>query len=111
MLPDKNELNNEIIEQISGGGSSIRILDPLQGVNPTQEVEIKPATAQSLAGMMESSCVPLHSGKQFPVTEQHTDSQSSKYETQIIPKIAPVGGDLKTAIPSTSNKDGLVKIH
>ena len=111
MLPDKNELNDELIEQISGGGSYPQLLDPLQGVNPTQEVEIKPATAQSLAGMMESSCVPLHSGKQYPVTEQHTDSQSSKCETQIMPKVAPVGGDLKTTIPSTSNKDGLVKIH
>lgn len=111
MLPDKNELNDELIEQISGGGSYPQLLDPLQGVNPTQEVEIKPATAQSLAGMMESSCVPLHSGKQYPVTEQHTDSQSSKYETQIIPKIAPVGGDLKTTVPNVSDKDGLVKIH
>ena len=111
MLPDKNELNNEIIEQISGGGSCTRLLDPSQGANPTQEAEIKPATAQSLAGMMESSCVPLHSGKQYPVTEQHTDRQSSKCETQIMPKVAPVGGDLKTAVPNVSDKNKLVKIH
>ena len=111
MLPDKNELNNEIIEQISGGGSCTRLLDPLQGVNPTQEEEIKPATALPSAGTMESSYVPLYSGKQYPVTEQHTDRQSSKCETQIMPKVAPVGGDLKTAVPNVSDKNKLVKIH
>ena len=105
MLPDKNELNDELIEQISGGGSYPQLLDPSQGINPTQEVEITPARAMPSAGTMESSCVPLSSGKQSLVTEQHTDS-----ETQIIPKIAPVG-DLKTTIPGVSNKDGLVKIH
>ena len=106
MLPDKNELNDELIEQISGGGSYPQLLDPSQGINPTQEVEITPARAMPSAGTMESSCVPLNSGKQHPVTEQHTDS-----ETQIIPKIIPVGGDLKTAIPNISDKDKLVKIH
>ena len=111
MLPDKNELNNEIIEQISGGGSCTRLLDPIQGTNPTQEEEIKHATALPSAGTMESSYVPLYSGKQYPVTEQHTDSQSSKCETQIMPKIAPVGGDLKTNVPNISDKDKLVKIH
>ena len=111
MLPDKNELNNEIIEQISGGGSCTRLLDPSQGANPTQEAEIKPATALPSAGTMESSYVPLYSGKQYPVTEQHTDSQSSKCETQIMPKVAPVGGDLKTAVPNVSDKNKLVKIH
>lgn len=96
MLPDKNELNNEIIEQISGGGSSIRILDPLQGVNPTQKEEIKQARALPSTGTTEGSCASLNSGKQYLGIEQRT---------------ALVGGDLKTAIPSTSNKDGLVKIH
>ena len=111
MLPDKNELNNEIIEQISGGGGYTRLLDPSQGANPTQEAEIKPATALPSAGTMESSYVPLYSGKQYPVTEQHTDRQSSKCETQIMPKVAPVGGDLKTAVPNVSDKNKLVKIH
>ena len=109
MLPDKNELNNEMIEQITGGGGYPRLLDPSQGANPTQEEEIKLATALPSAGTMESSCVPLYSGKQYPITEQHTDSQSSKCETQIMPKIAPVGGDLKAAVPDIS--DVLVKIH
>lgn len=111
MLPDKDELNNEIIEQISGGGSYTRIRDPLRRINPTQEVEITPARAMSSAGTMESSYIPLYSGKQHPVTEQHTDSQSSKCETQIMPKIAPVGGDLKTAVPDISDMDRLIKIH
>ena len=111
MLPDKNELNNEIIEQISGGGSCTRLLDPSQGANPTQEAEIKPATALPSAGTMESSYVPLYSGKQHPVTEQHAKSQSSKCETQIMPKVAPIGGDLKTTVPNISDKDKLVKIH
>lgn len=104
MLPDKNELNNEIIEQISGGGSYPQLLDPLQGVNPTQEVEITPARAVPSASTMESSCVPLSSGKQSLVTEQRTDSK-----TQIIPKIIPVDGDLKTTVPDILDK--LVKIH
>lgn len=104
MLPNKNELNKEVIERVTGGGSYPRLLDPSQGINPTQEVEITPARAMASAGTMESSCVPLNSGKQHPVTEQHTNS-----ETQIIPKIIPVGDDLKTAVLDISDK--LVKIH
>lgn len=111
MLPDKNELNGESIEQINGGGGYTRLRDPLQGINPTQEVEITPARAIPSAGTMESSYVPLYSGKQYLVTEQHTDSQSSKCETQIMPKMVPVGGDLKTAVPNVSDKNKLVKIH
>ena len=106
MLPDKNKLNNETIEQITGGGGYPRLLDPLQGVNPTQEEEITPARVMPSAGTIEGSYVPLSSGKQSSVTEHRTDSV-----VQIIPKIIPVGDDLKTTIPGISNKDGLVKIH
>lgn len=111
MLPDKNELNKEVIDRVTGGGGYTRLRDPLQGINPTQEVEITPARVMPSAGTMESSYVPLYSGKQYPVTEQHTDSQSSNCETQIMPKVAPVGGDLKNTVPDISDKDKLVKIH
>ena len=104
MLPNKNELNNEVIKQISGGGSYPRLLDPSQGINPTQEVEITPARAIPSAGTMEALYTPSNSGKQYSSIEQRTDS-----ETQVTPKIAPVGGDLKTAVPDISDK--LVKIH
>ena len=106
MLPDKNKLNNETIEQVNGGGGYTRLRDPSQGINPTQEVEITPARVMPSADTMEALYTPSNSGKQYSSIEQRTDS-----ETQIMPKIAPVGDDLKTTIPSISNKDGLVKIH
>ena len=101
MLPDKNELNNEITEQISGGGSYTRLRDPLQGANPIQEAssmqEVKIyATALPSAGTTEGSCDSLNSGKQHLVIEQRTSL---------------VGDNLKTTVPDLSNKDKLVKIH
>ena len=96
MLPDKNELNDELIEQISGGGSYPQLLDPLQGVNPTQKEEIKQARALPSTGTTEGSCASLDSGKQYLGIEQRT---------------ALVGGDLKTTVPNVSDKDKLVKIH
>lgn len=95
MLPDKNELNNEITEQISGGGSYTRLRDPLQGANPTQESEIKHASALPSAGTTKGSYIPLNSGKQSSVIEQRT---------------ALASGDLKTTVPNISDQGGLIKL-
>lgn len=101
MLPDKNELNNEITERISGGGSYTRLRDPLQGANPTQEADPMQevavhAIALPSAGTTKGSYIPLSSGKQHLVIEQRTSL---------------VGDDLKTTVPDLPNKDKLVKIH
>lgn len=112
MLPDKNQLNNGIIEQISGGGSYTQLRDPLQGANPTQEansvqeVNIIHAIALPPAGTMEDFYISRNSGNQYSVIEQGINS-----ETQIIPKIAPVGDDLKTTVPDISDMDRLIKKH
>lgn len=100
MLPDKNELNNEITEQIGGGGSYARLRDPLQGANPIQEAssmqEVKIyATALPSAGTTKGSYIPLNSGKQSSVIEQRT---------------ALASGDLKTTVPNISDQGGLIKL-
>lgn len=116
MLPDKNELNNEIIEQISGGGGYTRLRDPIQAANPTQEADPMQevavhAIALPSAGTMKDFYISQNSGKQYPVIEQRTDSYGSNCETQIIPKIAPVGGDLKATVPISSDKKKLKKVN
>lgn len=116
MLPDKDELNNEIIEQISGGGGYTRLRDPIQAANPTQEADPMQevavhAIALPSAGTMKDFYISQNSGKQYPVIEQRTDSYGSNCDSQITPKIAPVGGDLKATVPNISDKDRLIKIH
>ena len=100
MLPDKNELNNEITEQISGGGGYTRLRDPIQAANPTQEADpMQEAAVHAIAlpsaGTTKGSYIPLNSGKQSSVIEQRT---------------ALASGDLKTTVPNISDQGGLIKL-
>lgn len=114
MLPDKNELNNEITEQISGGGSCTRLRDPLQGANPIQEAssmqEVKMIHASALppAGTMEDFYNSRNSGNQDSVLEQCIGSNCSNCEPGLLKTEIPTG-DMQTTIPS--NNKNAFKIH
>ena len=92
MLPDKNELNDELIEQVGGGSLDI----PKLGEATYRE-------ADSLLDIIADSL-------ENEDTHERTNEHSRNSEPEPISKIAPVG-DLKTTVPNLSNKDRLSKIH
>ena len=92
MLPDKNELNDELIEQVGGGSSD---LPELYG----------PASREAY-GLPDILAVCLG----HEDTYEHTNEHSRNREPEPISKIAPVG-DMKTTVPNLPKKDKLAKIH
>ena len=92
MLPEKNELNDELIEQVEGGSLDIPKLD-----------EATYHEADSLSDIL--AALPGNED-----THEHTNEHSRNREPEPISKIAPVG-DMKTTVPNLPKKDKLAKIH
>ena len=92
MLPDKNELNDELIEQVGGGSLDVPELD-----------EGNSHEADSLSDIL--AALPGNED-----THEHTNEHSRNREPEPISKIAPVG-DMKTTVPNLPKKDKLAKIH
>ena len=92
MLPEKNELNDELIEQVGGGSLDIPKLN-----------EATYHEADSLSDIL--AALPGNED-----THEHTNEHSRNREPEPISKIAPVG-DMKTTVPNLSKKDKLAKIH
>ena len=92
MLPEKNELNDELIEQVGGGSSD---LPELYG----------PASREAY-GLPDILAVCLGHEDTYERTNEHSRNR----EPEPMSKIAPVG-DLKTTVPGLPNKDKLIKIH
>ena len=92
MLPDKNELNDELIEQVGGGSSD---LPELYG----------PASREAY-GLPDILAVCLGHEDTYERTNEHSRNR----EPEPMSKIAPVG-DLKTTVPDLPKKDKLAKIH
>ena len=92
MLPEKNELNDELIEQVGGGSLDIPKLD-----------EATYHEADSLLDIIADSL-------ENEDTHERTNEHSRNHELEPISKITPVG-DLKTTVPDLPKKDKLAKIH
>ena len=91
MLPEKNELNDELIEQV-GGGLEIPELD-----------EANSHEADSLSDILA-----VLSGNED--THECTNEHSRNREPEPISKIVPVG-NLKTTVSNFPKKEGKTKIH
>ena len=92
MLPDKNELNDELIEQVGGGSLDI----PKLGEATYHEADSLSDILAALPGNED--------------THEHTNEHSRNREPEPISKITPVG-DMKTTVPNLPKKDKLAKIH
>ncbi|MGM9957640.1 MAG: hypothetical protein ACI32B_00170 [Erysipelotrichaceae bacterium] len=92
MLPDKNELNDELIEQVEGGSSDIP--------------ELYGPASREAYGLPDILAVCLGHEDTYERTNEHSRNR----EPEPISKIAPVG-DLKTTVPDLPKKDKLAKIH
>ena len=97
MLPDKNELNDELIEQVGGGSSG---LPELHGP------ELHEPASREAYGLPDILAVCLGHEDTYERTNEHSRNR----EPEPISKIAPVG-DLKTTVPDLPKKDKLAKIH
>ena len=96
MLPDKNKLNDKMIEQINGGfGEKLKGIDDKDDEELTFHPISHPFTC--------SNC-----GSMYSAITRRTDGFCPNCEPKPIPKIAPVG-DLKTTVPDLPNKN--MKIH
>ena len=92
MLSDKNQLDDELIEQVGGGSLDI----PKLGEATYHETD---SLLDIIADSLENED-----------THEHTNEHSRNHEPEPISKIAPVG-DLKTTVPDLPKKDKLAKIH
>ena len=92
MLHDKNELNDELIEQVGGGSSGL----PELHEPASREADTISDVLAVLLGNED--------------THECTNEHSRNREPEPISKIAPVG-NLKTTVPDLPKKDGKVKIH
>ena len=92
MLPNKNQLDDELIEQVEGGSLDIPKLDEGNSHEADSPLDI-------LADSLENEN-----------THERTNEHFRNREPEPISKIAPVG-DLKTTVPDLPKKDKLAKIH
>ena len=97
MLPDKNELNDELIEQVGGGSSG---LPELHGPELHEPASREADTISDVLAVLLGN----------EDTHERTNEHSRNREPEPISKIAPVG-DLKTTVPDLPKKDKLAKIH
>ena len=97
MLPDKNQLDDELIEQVGGGSSGLPELHGPELHGPaSREADTISDVLAVLLGHED--------------TYERTNEHSRNREPEPISKIAPVG-DLKTTVPDLPKKDKLAKIH
>ena len=92
MLPEKNELNDELIEQVGGDSLDIPKLE-----------EATYHEADSLSDIL--AALPGNED-----TYERTNEHSRNREPEPISKIAPAS-DLKTTVPDLPKKDKMAKIH
>lgn len=92
MLPEKNELNDELIEQVGGGSLDIPELDEAD----SHEVDNLSYILAIILGNED--------------THECTNELCRNREPEPISKITPVG-DMKTTVPNIPKKDKLAKIH
>lgn len=92
MLPNKNQLDDELIEQVGGGSLDIPKLD-----------EATYHEADSLLDIIADSL-------ENEDTHERTNELSRNCKPEPIQKIAPVG-NLETTVPNLLKKEGKVKIH
>ena len=98
MLPDKNKLNDETIEQINGG-------EGIHASDNTDDSEIKQEWYNFSSDFICPSC-----GKTFEKDRQRPSGYCSYCDPQTIEKIAPIGG-IKTTVPISSDKKKLKKVN
>ena len=97
MLPDKNQLDDELIEQVGGGSSGLPELHGPELHGPaSREADTISDVLAVLLGNED--------------THERTNEHSRNREPEPISKIAPVG-DMKTTVPNLPKKDKLAKIH
>lgn len=101
MLPNKNELNDESIEQISGGSTNNILIIPDLGENTSEDRAFL---------IVEKLFTCSNCGKKYSANKKRTDGYCPNCEPGLLKMEIPTG-DMKTTIPGISNKDGLVKIH
>ena len=89
MLPDKNELNDELIEQISGGEDD--------QIKTEQKVD----TAQSKDGVLFHICP--NCGMSYIAAKRRPDSFCPSCESKHLEISIPTG-DFKTTIPNIPKK-------
>ena len=92
MLPNKNRLADELIEQVGGGSLDIPKLD-----------EATYHEADSLSDVLAT--LPGNED-----THERTNEHSRNYELEPIQKIAPVS-DLKTTVLNLPKKERKIKMH
>ena len=92
MLPDKNQLDDELIEQVGGGSLDVPELD-----------ERNSHEADSLLDIIADSL-------ENEDTHERTNEHSRNRKPEPISKITPIG-DLKTTVPNLPKKDKLIKMH
>lgn len=102
MLPDKNELNDELVEQISGGLEDVGL--------------IKPGTIDSFYDDSPDSTefpeiiICPNCGNKYFAYKESADGFCPECRPEPLKTEISIG-NINTAIPGVSNKDGLVKIH
>ena len=97
MLPDKNQLDDELIEQVGGGSSGLPELHGPELHGPaSREADTISDVLAVLLGNED--------------THERTNEHSRNREPEPISKIAPAG-DLKTTVPDLPKKNKLAKIH
>lgn len=102
MLPDKNELNDKLIEQINGGLEDT-------GLIPPSTIDFSSDYSSKTVRIPDDYCC-LNCGRLYRAYEKRTDGYCPNCESKPLETEIPTG-DMKTTIPGISNKDKLVKIH
>ena len=97
MLHDKNELNDELIEQVGGGSSG---LPELHGPELHEPASREADTISDVLAVLLGN----------EDTHERTNEHSRNREPEPISKIAPVG-DMKPTVSNLPKKDKLAKIH
>ena len=97
MLPDKNQLDDELIEQVGGGSSG---LPELHGPELHEPASREADTISDVLAVLLGN----------EDTHERTNEHSRNREPEPISKIAPVG-DMKTTVSNLPKKDKLAKIH
>ena len=96
MLPDENQLDDELIEQVGGGSLDIPELDE--------------ATSYETDSVSEILFVCPNCGYIYRAYEERTDGFCQNCEPGPL-KTSISAREVKTTVPNLSNKDRLVKIH
>lgn len=102
MLPDKNELNNESIEQINGGLEDFGLIKP-------GTIDCSSDDSSKIAGTPNYYRCP-NCARTYRAYKERTDGRCPNCEPGPLKTEIPVG-DMKATIPDIPEKDRLVKIH